>query len=508
MRIPKPIRLLAALLLLLIAPAALAQPLDFDRVDPNDYAFDHWFLDHVNGQPSGYYHSWLEVRGDFIYSGYEDFGVEAHDGQLMESRSRVLWVETIDFQPVSVTLEQSAGTETLTQTYTFTEQGVQLVSEQAGRETSRLLPPVRGEFLSPAQQEIASAYHAERGDEAFEFSALDPNLGMVPYVTRFERRDGAEAFELADGTEVQTTVWVATYSVVPGVETLLYMDDNNDPVGFYYEFSGVEALSRLADESVTEMDFDPPELAFLSVVEPDRPIRNVERQRQIVYELTFEAGEGVMPIQTAHQTVEEIEPGRVRVTVDLDARRPTAEDDGPTEAQLEASLRIDHEDELIRSLSRRAVGKTRGNTSQEEIARRCDEFVTDYLTGLTLAVGDATASEAARTRSGDCTECSVLLAALLRAQGIPSRCVTGLAYAEDEFAGQENVFVYHMWTQAWVEDAEGNGRWIDLDAALWHYTAGHIALGVTNMGDNDQQDNIALIQMMQELEISVRETSR
>ena len=68
-------------------------------------------------------------------------------------------------------------------------------------------------------------------------------------------------------------------------------------------------------------------------------------------------------------------------------------DDAPSEANLEASLQIDHEDEVIQSLAQQALGKTRGDLSQQEIAVRCTEFVTDYVTGLSLGVGDATASE-------------------------------------------------------------------------------------------------------------------
>ena len=130
-------------------------------------------------------------------------------------------------------------------------------------------------------------------------------------------------------------------------------------------------------------------------------------------------------------------------------------------------------------------------------------------------VGDGSASEAARTREGDCTECAVLLAALLRANGIPSRCVNGLVYSEDDFAGQKDVFVYHMWTQAWIaldnddkpgEDGQQAGYWLDLDSAMWRYSAGHIALGVSAMGDGDQQDQIDLVPMQHDLQIKVIQT--
>ena len=59
-----------------------------------------------------------------------------------------------------------------------------------------------------------------------------------------------------------------------------------------------------------------------------------------------------------------------------------------------------------------------------------------------------------------------------------------------------------MWTQAWIEDKDG-GYWMDLDAALWRYSAGHIALGVSSMGDDDREDQVRLIPMTRNLTIKV-----
>jgi transglutaminase-like putative cysteine protease len=65
--------------------------------------------------------------------------------------------------------------------------------------------------------------------------------------------------------------------------------------------------------------------------------------------------------------------------------------------------------------------------------------------------GFATALEVLRDRSGDCTEHSVLLAALLRAAGIPARPVVGLACGQNRLVG-------HMWVEAYVD------YWRTLDA--------------------------------------------
>ena len=55
---------------------------------------------------------------------------------------------------------------------------------------------------------------------------------------------------------------------------------------------------------------------------------------------------------------------------------------------------------------------------------------------------------------------AVLLAALGRERGIPSRVVVGLAYVPS-FGGRKDVFGFHMWTQFHIGD-----QWVDFDAAM------------------------------------------
>lgn len=71
------------------------------------------------------------------------------------------------------------------------------------------------------------------------------------------------------------------------------------------------------------------------------------------------------------------------------------------------------------------------------------------------------ASEALKQKQGDCSEHSVLFAALLRASGIPSRVCFGMAY-------HEGGFFVHMWTEAYI------GDWVSIDA--------HWGQGVSDVG--------------------------
>ncbi|HYD13542.1 MAG TPA: transglutaminase domain-containing protein [Allosphingosinicella sp.] len=101
--------------------------------------------------------------------------------------------------------------------------------------------------------------------------------------------------------------------------------------------------------------------------------------------------------------------------------------------------------------------------------------------------GHFSALEALNRRAGDCTESAVLLAALGRAAGIPTRVVSGLTYSRVPILGTANSFMPHSWVVAYVD-----GRWKSFDLALERFDSSHIALTV---GDGDARSIMAASQL-------------
>jgi hypothetical protein len=91
--------------------------------------------------------------------------------------------------------------------------------------------------------------------------------------------------------------------------------------------------------------------------------------------------------------------------------------------------------------------------------------------------GHYSALETLSRRAGDCTEAAVLLAALGRAAGIPTRVANGLVYSRQDYHGVSNAFMPHSWTLAWT-----GSEWRSFDLALDAFDSTHIALTV---GDGD-----------------------
>lgn len=133
-----------------------------------------------------------------------------------------------------------------------------------------------------------------------------------------------------------------------------------------------------------------------------------------------------------------------------------------------------------------------------KIACGLEKFVDETITEKNFGSALATAAEVARTKSGDCTEHSVLLAALCRARKIPARVAFGLIYSE-HLGG----FAYHMWTEVWIKD-----RWIPMDATLGRGGIGcdHIKLGDSNLKGSESLAAMASVaQVLNQLELEILE---
>jgi hypothetical protein len=128
-------------------------------------------------------------------------------------------------------------------------------------------------------------------------------------------------------------------------------------------------------------------------------------------------------------------------------------------------------------LAQRALGLTSRSATAAGKMRRLTEFVRGRMSTQVDMLGYGTALQALHSRRGDCTEYAVLLAALGRAAGVPTRIAIGRVYAR-HFEGYRHVFVPHAWVQAWT----GTG-WESFDAAIGTFDSTHLAFAVSYDGD-------------------------
>lgn len=172
------------------------------------------------------------------------------------------------------------------------------------------------------------------------------------------------------------------------------------------------------------------------------------------------------------------------------ASDPPAESDPDAKAAdefLQTSYFINSADPTVKQLARKAVGT---ESDPWKKALRIEKWVHDHMSSRSHEAL-ATADHVARTLEGDCTEYSMLTAAMCRAEGIPSRTAIGLIYADVK---GRPVMAFHMWTEVWLR-----GRWLPLDATLGRGQVGATHLKVTDHSWHNRRDLSPLLPVLRVL---------
>ncbi|NTU59550.1 MAG: transglutaminase domain-containing protein, partial [Deltaproteobacteria bacterium] len=425
-------------------------------------------------------------------------------GEPLALEMASLFRETEAGEPLEARTVQRLGADETVQRLRFDALGVELATREGGRERVQRVPRPEGPWLAPGAARRLVAAEIARGAREIRYRALEPGAGSLVSETAMTLV-GREPVEVL-GAVVPALAWDIRSSVLPEVVGRDYTDDQGRVVRSTLPLlPGVALTVVQADRELARGRVDPPELLARTLVTPKGSLPEPRRLRRAVYRLSGAPLAGVP--SGGPQGVQASQDGSVRVTVDLDA--PGAPGAPPGEEARRPSALVDSDSPEVVRLAERALAgaKTRTPTEEAEALRR---FVHGFVTRKDLSVGFASAGQVARTAQGDCTEHAVLLAALLRARGVPSRAASGLLFV-DHFLGHYGVFGYHMWTQAWL-DRGGGARWVDLDATLdaapddRSFDAAHITLSTSALGDNDVvNDLLHLVPLLGRLSIEVLE---
>jgi hypothetical protein len=500
----------AGLLLALFAAGAAAE----DAGQPSET----WYSIEISGQPAGWAMESEELVGDEVVT-ESKMRLEVSRGAAVatiEVASR--FVETRDGRAVSVRTSQKLGAAPLESTYEFRRDGVRVRHRQgSGEEREEVLALPEGEWLTPGAVRRRIRRELARGAEKISFRSLDPMLGLEPVTTEWALEKPDQEVLTTAGVH-RTALWRQTQSYAPQVATLAHVDGDGRVIRSETKLMGLKMTLTLADRGqVLGAPTAAPEILVRSFVRPDRRIARPREARRAVYEVS--SGGALLPeLPSAGAQLAESLGTKARVTVEPGSGPPAG---GVDRAEhLRSTPYLAHDHPLLRELVVQALGRERRqgrepSTEDAERARALRSFVAGYVVDKDLDTVLGTAAEVAAARSGDCTEHSVLLAALLRAADIPSRVVSGLVYVE-RFAGESDIFAFHMWTQALVD-----GRWLDLDATLpadetstdtspaasRPFDAAHIALAVSSFdgGQSVLRDMARILPLMGDLDVRVLE---
>lgn len=500
---------IAAALLLALGPGIAARP---DRPegapapepssDAAPASAERWYQLLLEDVPAGWMMTRETRRGERLITETESRFEVARGGARVHLEMVSRFVEGDDGTPIEAWSRQLLGEVPIEVTFVFGESSLEVTTVQAGRARTKRKPLPEGDWLTPAHAQAALAAAVDSGTEAFEIVTADPLLGLTVVETEWKRVASDARVDVPAGTFAVDRFEQRT-SVTPGLVTRVDLDSDAQMIASVLPFGGTSIKTVLADRAVALATSEAPELLVSTFVYPSRVIANPRALERAVFRLRRTDGASLRVPSTGAQTARE-EGESTHVVVDLAAPSKAASETLDRAAFLGESSLLDHRADAVVALlesARRNV--VPDDATSAEVAESLRRFVHGHLEEKDLDSLFASASEVARTRSGDCTEHGVLLAALLRGANIPSRVVVGLIYV-DRFAGASDLFGYHLWTQAWVDD-----RWVDLDATLESpFDAAHIALATSALSDDRSAllDLAAIVPSIGQLAIEVVET--
>jgi transglutaminase-like putative cysteine protease len=237
-----------------------------------------------------------------------------------------------------------------------------------------------------------------------------------------------------------------------------------------------------------------PDFGLRITIKLDQTIENPYDTTEAVYRVTLQddlAGvfttDGRQAVRNKKGKTFEVAVRAVRTPAKTDKARPGAE-------YTESNNFIDSDNPLVRATAARVAGK---ETDPWRKAQLLEKWVFDNMK-FSASVGFPSAGKVCRDLRGDCRQHAVLLTALCRAAGLPSRTAMGLIYVREE--GRSPVFAFHMWTEVWV------GRWLALDAVQGR---GGVGAAYLKMADHSWGKTLTLapllpvVQVLGKLKIDV-----
>ena len=466
------------------------------KSDPSE---DLWYVVMLDGQRAGYSHALRKTDGDEIISSQETVLEIGRGSAVIRVEMRGGFTETKDGKPVSAWSESSMSPRTewiFAPDSTVTQRTI--VGDTVN-ETTLELPDVL--WRTPAAAGRFVAQQLKSGSKTITYSVLDPTVGPTPVTATHEVLETTTVEVM--GKTVPAIRCRTSNSFMPNMKTVDFLDpETGDVLRTVMNFGALSFEILAADKSLAMSPVEPRELMAETLVEPDQLISKPRKTRKAEYILTLK-GENEMPdlVSAGSQTVKRIDEKSLQINVDID--HPLPVDDVDRVKALEASSFLNSNDPLIKKLVDDAIKGIPDDPVKRAAAIR--QYVYNYISGKNLGVGFASASETARTREGDCSEHSVLMAAMLRAENIPSRLASGLIYA-DQFLDKKGIFGYHMWTQALLPDENGKLHWVDFDPT-WpnKFDATHILLQTSYMSDDglSANDMVTLAPLIGKLQIKV-----
>jgi transglutaminase-like putative cysteine protease len=455
---------------LLLALAVLAPPAR---------AQESWDAIYIAGKKVGY----MNVRVESLKN-------KGHD--LV--RVRVDWVlsflrgkDAVTIQMQYGTIEEPDGTVLRLETRTQASKSVQTIKGEvadgqmhltflSGGQAQQKVVPWANDVRGPYGAEMSLSRQPIKPGETRDVKTYIPELNEV-CTTRLKAVQ-PEEIELGGGIKrtllrVEATVLDSKGTNRPEMAATHWIDSGGQILKSEMTMFGGTTIYRTTQDAAMAPAAAELDLIAQTIVKVPRKITDPQKTRDVVYRVTL-AGDDPRTIFPTDRR-QTIRSGRDRHSMLLEVKT-AGKDEGPAGPEsvdpeyLAANPLVASTDSRVVALAQKAVGSL---TDPWGKAVAITHWVGKNIQTKNFSTAFADAAEVARDLSGDCTEHSVLVAAMCRAVGVPARVAIGLIYA-DHLGG----FGYHMWNEVYV-----NRRWVAVDAAFdqTEVDATHLKLSDTSL---------------------------
>jgi len=435
---------------------------------------DIWMSVLLDGRKIGQMHTTRRVDGDRVRTTQAmQIEIERSGLKLGMSTSETD-EETLDGKPLRFeSRTKISGIESVQTGVIRADGKLDVTTEVGGAKQARTLDWPQGALLAEGLR-LAEEKHGLTPGTRYKALAFQvENLEAVEVDSRVGAR---EAIELPDGKRDLVRIEQSIELGGSPTKTSSWVEADFSVRKLLVPMMGYELTMLACSKSCATAPNLASDILVHTLLSSPRALTGDERGKgvRIVLGPTDANGEPLKFATTDEQQVVAGADGKSELRIAPATEAGVASREGkPTAADTQPNDWLQSTAPKIVKLAREAAGTATAPAAQMQ---NLEDFVRRFIRNKDLSVGYASALEVAKNPEGDCTEHAVLLAALGRALGVPTRVVDGLVYI-DEYAGKTNVFVPHAWAQAWVD-----GRWRSYDAALHGFDAGHIALS-TGQGD-------------------------
>lgn len=455
---------------------------------------EDWATVSLSGAKIGYVHSVTEkIDGPspvIVTSVFNETRIQRF-GMKISFRTDVQFSENAEGQLVETSMKMSgAGMEMDSRAFLTAEKAV-VTAVKAGKSETREYP-LEEPVLGPYAESLRLMESGFAPGTKVSFKTFVPDQQRV--ATSVVEFQGKETIEI-NGVPMDLHKAIIQQDILPGVPIHAWIDDKGSMVRSVVNVMGtMETVRTTREEALRAVSLESiADIADAFNVRTNARFPDSKKVTHALYHIKAKTGDlAAVNFQDRRQNI--VERGADWVTLRVDAFPEAAADLAqPGEEYLRPSLYLQSDDPKIIQAASKAA---KGVESDLEKAKALERWTYDNISKKTYGVGFDSAKEVLLSKEGDCTEHAVLLAALLRAAGIPSRVVVGITY-------WRSGFMYHMWTEAFLRDG-----WTTLDATIGgdFVDATHIALAASPLDSPSATEPfLSLVNVVGNISIEVEE---